>query len=415
MERDPEGHYARLGLARTASPAAIATAYRRLARRLHPDVPATGNVAAFVALKAAYDVLRDPERRRAYDRRAAADVPPAARAPPTAGAQPATGAQRASGAQRAASAQARGAWPEAAPEPPPGSAAWPADEPDPAPAAGFDRRFLLWVGFLLASAVAATWLMFAIASGPTADLPEPAPAIATSEAPGTFAAQGTGEAQGGSSAARLPTALPSGPADHFLLPGLGVATVWQGDPAHGGLRPVARLAPFAAVHVLGFAPGRRFAAIRLAGGAIGFVAAERLATGDRAAARQAFCADRAGPRPTDGEVLAGAGSGSGRFAILNRGAEPAVVKLRDAAGRVVRSVFVAPGGQAVLAQVPGGPWTVDLAVGELWSRACNRFAAGEQAQRFRFPIGSGSVLAVPPDLPPRAMPVAIPDRAFAQP
>ncbi|MBW4092159.1 MAG: J domain-containing protein [Proteobacteria bacterium] len=409
MERDPEGHYARLGLARTASPAAIATAYRRLARRLHPDVPATGNAAAFVALKAAYDVLRDPERRRAYDRRAAADAAPAARAQPASGAQPAAGAH------------APGAWPEAAPEPPPGSAAWPADEPDPAPAAGFDRRFLLWIGFLLASAVAATWLMFAIASGPTADLPEPGPATAMSEppgtfeAPGTFAAQGTVAAQGAASAARLPTARPSGPVDHFLLPGLGAATVWQGDPARGGLRPVARLAPFATVHVLGFAPGRRFAAIRLAGGAIGFVAADRLSAGDRAAARQAFCADRAGPAPTDGEVLAGAGSGPGRFAIVNRGAEPAVVKLRDATGRVVRSVFVAPGGRAVLAQVPDGPWTVDLAVGELWSRACNRFAAGEQAQRFRFPIGSGSILAVPPDLPPRAMPVAIPDRAFAQP
>ncbi|MGH7042036.1 MAG: J domain-containing protein, partial [Acetobacteraceae bacterium] len=73
MDRDPEGHYARLGLAPTASRAAITAAYRRQARRLHPDVPGTGNVGAFVALKAAYDVLHDPDRRRAYDG-AAADL-----------------------------------------------------------------------------------------------------------------------------------------------------------------------------------------------------------------------------------------------------------------------------------------------------------------------------------------------------
>ncbi|HVB68104.1 MAG TPA: J domain-containing protein [Acetobacteraceae bacterium] len=375
MDRDPEEHYARLGLAPTASQAAVVAAYRRLARRLHPDVPGTGNVAAFVALKAAYDVLNDPDRRRAYDRAAAPGGPPAA-------------------------------WPEPAPEP----TYAPAEVPAPAPVPGFDRRFLLWIGFLVVSAAAATWLMVAIATGPTADLPGPAPL------PASGALQ-TAASQAGTSRppAALPAARPSGPADHFVLPGLGSATVWQGDPARGGLRAVARLAPFAAVHVLGFAPDHRLAAIRLAGGAIGFVESVRLSAGDRAAARQAFCADRAGPAPTNGEVLERAGSGAGRFAVVNRGQEPAVVKLRSATGQVARSVYIAPGRQAVLGDVPGGPWTVDLAVGEFWSRACNRFAAGEQAQRFRFPIGSGSILALPPDLPPRAMPVAIPDRVFAQP
>ncbi len=388
MDRDPEGHYARLGLAPTASRPAIVTAYRRLARRLHPDVPGTGNVAAFVALKAAYDVLHDPARRRAYDQAAAVRMPDRAPA----------------------------AWPAPAPEPADvaGQAAAPPQVP------GFDRKFLLWIGFLVTSAAAATWLMVAIASGPTSGLSGPS----SSAGPPQTASLTTGPQTPGQNALRsrgrtrlsaLPAARPSGPADHFILPGLGAATVWQGDPDRGSLRPVGRLPAFAAVHVLGFGPDHQLAAIRLAGGRIGFVASVRLTTGDRIAARQALCADRAGPPPANGEVLARDGSGSGRFAVANRGQEPAVVKLRSAAGRVVRSVYIAPGGRAVLGDVPGGPWIVDLAVGELWSRACDRFAAGEQAQRFRFPIGSGSILALPPELPKRAMPVAIPDRVFAQP
>ncbi|MGH7044496.1 MAG: hypothetical protein ACREFY_20520, partial [Acetobacteraceae bacterium] len=270
---------------------------------------------------------------------------------------------------------------------------------------GFDRRLLLWIGFLVASAAAAAWLMLAIASGPTSGLPDPA------SPPAADAPAAAKQAR----AAALPPARPSGPADHFVVPGLDAATVWQGNPHGGGLHPVARLPEFAAVHVLGFGSSRRLAAIRLAGGAIGFVEASRLATGDQTVARQAFCADRAGPPPANGEVLSRDGSGAGRFEIANRDLEPAVVKLRSAAGRVIGSVYVAPGERTSLRDLPAGPWTVDLAVGELWSRACDRFAAGERAQRFRFPIGSGSILAIPPDLPPSAMPVDIPDQAFAQP
>lgn len=367
MQRDPEGYYARLGLAPTASRAAIAAAYRRQARRLHPDVPGTGSVDAFVALKAAYDVLRDPARRSAYDEAAAVSS--------TAGGGP-------SEPDRARPAAPRAAPPPAVPT--------------------LDRRFLLWIGFLVASAAAATWLMVALASGPTSGLSGhaalPAPA-------------GTGWRP----VASLPRANASGPADHFVLPGLGAATVFQGDPDHGRLRAVKALPAFATVHVLGFGPDRRLAAIRLAGGAIGFVESVRLAPGSRAAARRAFCADRAGPPPANGDVLAHEGDGPGWFVVANRDPEPAVVKLRDAGGRVVGSVYLAPGGRAVLRDLPAGPWTVDFAVGELWSRACNLFAAGEQAQRFRFPLASGSILVLPPDLPPRAMPVDVPDRTFAQP
>src|SRR5262245_54896458 len=79
MSRDPAGHYAVLGVTPVAAPEAIAAAYRRKARVLHPDVTGTGNAAAFMRVRAAYDVLGDPYRRAAYDRaaRAAAAVPQA--------------------------------------------------------------------------------------------------------------------------------------------------------------------------------------------------------------------------------------------------------------------------------------------------------------------------------------------------
>lgn len=61
--------YEVLGVARTASDAEIKKAYRELAKRLHPDLhagdPATED--RFKAVSAAYDFLRDPERRRRYD------------------------------------------------------------------------------------------------------------------------------------------------------------------------------------------------------------------------------------------------------------------------------------------------------------------------------------------------------------
>src|SRR3954468_8589580 len=75
---DPEGYYARLGLQPDAAQTAIAAAFRARVRLLHPDVPGTGNAAAFVAVKQAYDVLSNPHRRQDYDRaaqRAAAASP----------------------------------------------------------------------------------------------------------------------------------------------------------------------------------------------------------------------------------------------------------------------------------------------------------------------------------------------------
>jgi DnaJ-class molecular chaperone len=63
-------YYEVLGLARGASEAEIKKAYRRLARKLHPDIN-PGDKAAqkrFLEVQEAYEVLKDDDKRRAYDR-----------------------------------------------------------------------------------------------------------------------------------------------------------------------------------------------------------------------------------------------------------------------------------------------------------------------------------------------------------
>lgn len=66
MSRD---YYEILGVERDASPAEVKRAFRGLARELHPDVNDHDPEAEekFKAAAEAYEVLSDPERRRAYD------------------------------------------------------------------------------------------------------------------------------------------------------------------------------------------------------------------------------------------------------------------------------------------------------------------------------------------------------------
>jgi Ca-activated chloride channel family protein len=66
VEKD---YYAILGLSKTTTAQEIKKAYRRLARRYHPDTGADEEDAArFREIQEAYDVLGDPEQREAYDR-----------------------------------------------------------------------------------------------------------------------------------------------------------------------------------------------------------------------------------------------------------------------------------------------------------------------------------------------------------
>ena len=85
-----DNFYELLGVSSDASPDEIHRAYRRLARRFHPDHNTGADAdARFQELSRAYEVLHDPEQRARYDRATARPV--VRRARPAAQSRPAPG------------------------------------------------------------------------------------------------------------------------------------------------------------------------------------------------------------------------------------------------------------------------------------------------------------------------------------
>src|ERR1051325_3263174 len=69
MATQTKDYYAELGVSRTSTDDQIKAAYRKLARKHHPDLN-PGDKAAeerFKELQQAYDVLSNPETRQLYD------------------------------------------------------------------------------------------------------------------------------------------------------------------------------------------------------------------------------------------------------------------------------------------------------------------------------------------------------------
>lgn len=65
---DYKDYYKIMGVARDASQDEIKRSYRKLARKFHPDVSKEANAEdKFKELQEAYEVLKDPEKRAAYD------------------------------------------------------------------------------------------------------------------------------------------------------------------------------------------------------------------------------------------------------------------------------------------------------------------------------------------------------------
>jgi hypothetical protein len=173
----------------------------------------------------------------------------------------------------------------------------------------------------------------------------------------------------------------AGTPNFYVVPAGSAAILWRQDADRNALVPVGQLPPFSAVQAVRLIRQNGMLEVLINDRSTGFVSADHLMPGDTRAARTAYCSYNSGPAPFDGELLERHGSGSGVLSLDNRAIQPAVVKLRDPAGAVAIAVFLGPGSHADLTGLPDGFYRPEYAIGELWSRACNAFAAGMRARR----------------------------------
>jgi hypothetical protein len=205
----------------------------------------------------------------------------------------------------------------------------------------------------------------------------------------------------------------AGTPNFYITPDVNPATLWRLDPEHNALLPISQLPPFSVVQAVRLIRQSGMLEVLVDEHSNGFISAAHLTPGNAAAARSAYCSYNAGPTPFDGELLERRGHGGGRLEMDNRAVQPAVVKLRDATDAVVLSVFLGPGGHAAFDGLPEGTYHAEFAIGELWSRACNSFAAGMRARRLdaALRLPGASRVAVAADTVESAA-TDIPDQSF---
>jgi hypothetical protein len=363
--RDHKSYYAVLGADLAASTADIHARYRALAKRLHPDNPATGNAAAFMRVKEAYEVLSSPLRRAEYDRAGrlaeAEPLRPARSAPPPPRRPPQT--------------------------PPPRSALddFIAGQAVSRPAG---RRLPAWMLFprqMSLTSIAAVVLGFTILGSVTALVvpllrqPRTAENVAVTDHFGADMPRGVPADDPGP-----PNTTVAGEPD-YVQPVAGTAILWRYDQEDRHFRPAGTLAPFTPVLVTRLVSNGGLAEVRLPDGQYGFIYPHILVPGDAAAAQRADCVYNAGPSPHNAELLSGLRpdatppTTTTRITVLNPGDVPAVFALAGAGESV--AVYVSAHGRVVMDHVPVRAWRVQAATGDLWSRPCFRFTAGMRARR----------------------------------
>jgi hypothetical protein len=336
---DPNGYYARLGLDPTAPQGAITAAYRAKARLLHPDVPKTGSTEAFVAVKQAYDVLSNPLRRQEYDR-AAQEAPVQ---PEVVVVRPARYRQMSEAVQ-------------------------------PLPLSSLTITILVGLAAFLCLSLyeVATHLLAPTPVVASAGI-RPNAASVTPLSPSAHRAVLYGPA---------PVRL-AGTPNFYIVPAGSPAVLWQQGQDHKTLVPMGQLPPFSSVQAVRLIRQSGMLEVVINDQRTGFISADHLTSGDARAARSAYCSYNAGVNPFDGELLERRGTGTGTLSLENHAVQPAVVKLRDHTGAVAIAVFLGPSARVELTGLPEGVYRPEFAIGELWSRACNTFAAGMRAQRMQ--------------------------------
>jgi DnaJ-like protein len=388
LQLDPEGYYARLGVAPGSRPEEITAAYRRKARLVHPDVPVTGDAGAFVELKQAYDVLIHADRRAAYDRSARQAVP-----------QTQTQWRQ----QKQTQPQPRDQEPgEIGPMPFPAMATPLTRHPRLR-----DLPIAVWAGMAVLLMVGVVEVGLHLTTSPAQSRRESIPATAPNVPP--LAANEPGPALYSPAPVHL-----AGTPNYYIVPTASAAMLWRVDESRHTLVPWGQLPAFSSVQALRLLKPSGMVEIKVTDSANGYVEAGRLTPGDTAVAARAWCTYNAGPTPENGEVLSHSAMGRSDLTVTNRTGQLAVVKIRSATGAVVASVFLDPGGETIIDGLPDDPVQLEFATGEVWSRACRGFAAGMRAQRLPglVSIGTEMQLSIPPDA--KVKPVDLSDQAFEQ-
>jgi curved DNA-binding protein CbpA len=334
----------RLGLPTDATKEEILAAYRSKARVLHPDIPGTGDTKSFVAVKQAYDVLSNATARDAYDRDARRAAIASTEAEITAPQTIHTMAPR-----RSETIVSR------------------------APRLS-DIPLPLWLGVALVIIVGTYQVLMRLHDAETPKSRTPIPATAAVVAPQSTTARH--EALYGPQPIYLP-----GNANFYVAPSATRTKLYQLQPDQKTLLPTTDLPPFSSVEALRLFRQNGMIEIVTGEHTTGFVQAQHLSPGNRVVARQAYCTYYAGAAPFDGEILQRGVSGKDSLQVENHSVQPAVLRLRTHTGALAVSVFLAPGGQAELEWLPAGELRQEIAIGELWSRACNSFVAGMRAWR----------------------------------